>query len=149
MKQWRGTGIRFKTTSRPKIKEVSHLLSNNCYLNGASGMRSVAVSLTECRKSHLCRPLKQGRVIHSAVAKRRWCNLHRVLLMAAQVINEPRSSSRPAPQVQIQALAAAGEKPKEKELMFSAQLLEDEKLLNSWHQLAPNSAIPEPEGAGG
>lgn len=113
-------------------------------------MRPVAVSLSECRKSHLCRPLKQGRVIHSAVAKRRWCDLHRVLLMAAQVINEPRSSSR---QVQIQALAAAGEKPKEKELMFSAQLLEDEKLLNSWHQfglgLAPNSEIPEPEGAGG
>lgn len=53
MKRWEEKGISFEMQSRPKIKKVSHLLSNNCFLNDALGMGYVAVSLANCGKNHL------------------------------------------------------------------------------------------------
>lgn len=53
MKRWEEKGISFEMQSRPKIKRISHLLSNNCFLNDALGVGSMAVSWANCKKSHL------------------------------------------------------------------------------------------------
>jgi len=63
MKRWEEKGISFEMQSRPKIKKVSHLLSNNCFLNYALGTGLVAVSLANCKTSHMYHHPQAGRKV--------------------------------------------------------------------------------------
>lgn len=54
MKRWEEKGISFEMQSGPKIKKISHLLSNNCFLNDALGVGYVAVSSAKTAAKATC-----------------------------------------------------------------------------------------------